>query len=327
MSSIKDSMLTASNSLAFLTAPSEDPLSQIAGQICAANEALLAGRRGEPRSRLWPSRAAVESIAADLRSVLFPGHFGAADPAPAGVQAYVTAQLGKVQTTLREQIRRALSIVCEHPAAAATTSCPACAARAAEATAALLGRLPATRRLLESDLRAAYASDPAATFLEETLHCYPGIQAITQHRLAHQLHALAIPLLPRMLSELAHAATGIDIHPGAEIGPHFFIDHGTGVVIGETCRIGARVRLHQGVTLGGRSADDPYGFLARGERRHPLVADDVVIYPGATILGPVTIGEGAVVGGNVCLTDDVPAGARVTQGRPEREVFAEGAGI
>jgi len=320
-------MLAASKSLALLTTPCHDPLSRIAGQLCAANEALLTGRRGAPRSGLWPSRPAVAALAADLRSVLFPGHFGAAEPAPDGVEAFVTAQLGKLQAALREQIRRALAIVCQHPEAAATTACAACGARAAEATDALLGRLPAIRRLLESDLRAAYASDPAATFLEETLHCYPGIQAITQHRIAHQLYALSVPLLPRMLSELAHAATGIDIHPGAEIGPHFFIDHGTGLVIGETCRIGARVRLHQGVTLGGRSADDPYGFLARGERRHPLVADDVVIYPGATILGPVTIGEGAVIGGNVCLSDDVPAGARVTQGRPERDLFADGAGI
>lgn len=320
-------MLTTSTPLALLTTPSDVPLSRIAGQLCAANEALLAGRRGAPGSGLQPSRLAVASLADDFRSVLFPGHFGAVDPAPAGLEASVAARLGKLQSGLREQIRRALSIVCEHPASTAAGGCGACAARAAEATDALLGRLPAIRRLLESDLRAAYASDPAATFLEETLHCYPGIEALTQHRIAHQLHALSVPLLPRMLSELAHAATGIDIHPGAEIGPHFFIDHGTGLVIGETCRIGARVRLHQGVTLGGRSADDPYGFLARGERRHPLVADDVVIYPGATVLGPVTIGEGAVIGGNVCVTDDVPAGARVTQGRPERDVFADGAGI
>jgi serine O-acetyltransferase len=320
-------MLTTSNPLSLFADAPDDSLSHIADGICAANAQLLAGR---PRQRvLWPSRAAVAVLVDDLRAALFPGHFGGPDLAPESVHRYVTARLEKAQPALREQIRRSLSISCEHGEGAGAASCASCDALAGQATETLLGRLPAIRRLLESDLRAAFASDPAATFLDETLYCYPGILAIAQHRIAHQLHLLSIPLLPRIVSALAHAETGIDIHPGAEIGPHFFIDHGSGVVIGETAQIGARVRLHQGVTIGARGfSEDPYGFLAaRDGARHPVIGDDVVIHAGASVLGPVTIGVGAVIGGNVWVTRDVPAGAHVTQGRAEYDVFEDGAGI
>ena len=169
--------------------------------------------------------------------------------------------------------------------------------------------LPAIRTLLDSDVLAAYQGDPAARSVDEVLLCYPGVLAMIHYRLANQLYLQGLPLLARIVAELAHAATGIDIHPGATIGAGFFIDHGTGVVIGETAVIGARVRVYQAVTLGAkRFPVDAEGKLQKGLPRHPVVEDDVVIYAGATILGRITIGKGAVIGGNVWVTQDVPAG-------------------
>lgn len=174
--------------------------------------------------------------------------------------------------------------------------------------------LPQIRRLLDSDVLAAYQGDPAARSVDEVLLCYPGVLAMIHHRLAHCLYRLGLPLLARIVSELAHSQTGIDIHPGAQIGAGFFIDHGTGVVIGETAVIGQRVRLYQAVTLGAkRFPTDAQGVLQKGLPRHPVVEDDVVIYAGATILGRVTLGKGAVIGGNVWLTHDVAPGGNVTQ--------------
>jgi serine O-acetyltransferase len=174
--------------------------------------------------------------------------------------------------------------------------------------------LPQVRRLIDSDVLAAFQGDPAARSVDEVVLCYPGITAIIHHRLAHQLYRLGVPLLARVVAEIAHGDTGIDIHPGAQIGAGFFIDHGTGVVIGETAILGERVRLYQAVTLGAKSfptADD--GTLRKGLPRHPVVEDDVVIYAGATILGRITIGHGSVIGGNVWLTHSVPPGSQVSQ--------------
>ncbi|MEK6296253.1 MAG: serine O-acetyltransferase EpsC, partial [Paraburkholderia tropica] len=177
-------------------------------------------------------------------------------------------------------------------------------------------QLPGIRALLVSDIQAAFTGDPAAQHITEILLCYPGVWAMTHHRLAHALHRLGVPLLARFINEIAHSATGIDIHPGAQIGPSFFIDHGTGVVIGETAIIGERVRVYQAVTLGAKSfAADLDGTLVKGNARHPIVEDDVVIYAGATILGRVTIGKGSVIGGNVWLTHSVPPGSSVRQGK------------
>ena len=186
--------------------------------------------------------------------------------------------------------------------------------------------LPAIRTLLDSDVVAAFQGDPAARSVDEVLLCYPGVVAVTHHRLAHSLYALGVPLLARMVAEIAHGETGIDIHPGARIGPGFFIDHGTGVVIGETAVIGARVRLYQAVTLGAKrfevDAESDSGALAKGQPRHPIVEDDVVIYAGATILGRITIGRGSVIGGNIWLTRSVPPGSNVTQANLLREPLA-----
>jgi serine O-acetyltransferase len=177
--------------------------------------------------------------------------------------------------------------------------------------------LPKVRAELESDVRAAYEGDPAATSIDEAVFCYPGITAITNHRIAHQLYVLGVPLIPRIVAEIAHADTGVDIHPGAQIGASFFIDHGTGVVIGETTIIGERVRLYQGVTLGAKSFPlDEHGHPMKGIPRHPVVEDDVEIYAGATILGRITIGRGSSIGGNVWLTHAVPEGSKVTQEAP-----------
>ncbi len=299
-----------------------DTFADVVDGICAANEDLLRGRRQRRGRHALPSRQAVSEVVESLRAVLFPGHFGATDLAPASIRYYVGAQLDKLLVPLTEQVRRGLSLACAHPEATTDGGCPVCDRQAMEATEALVGQLPAIRNVLETDLRAAYAYDPAAKYLDETLYCYPGILAITQHRIAHALHLLEVPLIPRIMSELAHAATGIDIHPSAHIGPSFFIDHGTGVVIGETCAIGARVRIYQGVTLGARGfPTDDDGQLVKGLPRHPIVEDDVVIYAGATILGRVTIGRGAVIGGNVWLTDSVPPGARVVLAQPPQETL------
>ena len=176
------------------------------------------------------------------------------------------------------------------------------------------GRLPAVRELLDSDILAAFRGDPAARSIDEVLVCYPGIRAIIHHRLAHELHRLGAPLCARIIAEIAHSTTGIDIHPGAKIAGSFFIDHGTGVVIGETAVIGERVRLYHGVTLGAkRFPVDDGGAVVKGAARHPIVEDDVVVYAGATILGRITIGRGSTIGGNVWLTHGVPPGSNVAQ--------------
>jgi serine O-acetyltransferase len=238
----------------------------------------------------------------------------------------IALTLDKARLALREQVRRGLLLVCQH--FPRDIRCQACASRAQQLTDELILRLPLIRHLLDADIQAAYHGDPAATSIEETLFCYPGVTAILQHRIAHELYSLSVPLIPRIISELTHAETGIDIHPGAGIGPSFFIDHGTGVVIGETALIGARVRIYQGVTLGARDlASDRHGHLIKGLLRHPIVEDDVVIYAGATILGRITIGKGATIGGNVWITRSVPPGSRITQAQARQDSFENGSGI
>jgi serine O-acetyltransferase len=195
-------------------------------------------------------------------------------------------------------------------------------------TGALISRLPRLQKMLARDAMAAFEGDPAAATPDEAVFCYPGILAMTSHRIAHELLSLGVPLIPRLIAEEAHSLTGIDIHPGATIGERFFIDHGTGVVIGETSVIGDRVRIYQGVTLGAKSFPlDDHGKPIKGVARHPIVEDDVVIYAGATILGRIRIGRGSVIGGNVWVTSDVGPGSRVTQAQTRQEFFVNGGGI
>jgi len=269
-------------------------------------------RRGAS-ARRHPSRDAVIEMVEILRSVLFPGYFGSPDVNLETLRFHIGSALDRVQRILVEQIKRGLCLECVQD----PDLWPECEGRAKEIAVQFLGHLPRIKKLLASDVVAAYEGDPAARNTDETIFCYPGILAITNQRIAHELHLLGVPLIPRMVTEHAHSITGIDIHPGAGIGERLFIDHGTGVVIGETCIIGANVRIYQGVTLGAKSFPlDEHGNPIKGIPRHPIIEDDVIIYSGATILGRVRIGRGSVIGGNVWLTRDVPPGSKIAQRRP-----------
>jgi serine O-acetyltransferase len=267
-------------------------------------------RSREPGGREFPSREALSDITDALKGALFPMRLGPPDLRQESEDFYVGHTLDAALHALLAQVRLELRYTARHGARdEAETEAAALAAVRAFAAA-----LPGIRRLLDSDVLAAYHGDPAARSVDEVLLCYPGVLAMIHHRLAHQLYQLELPLLARIVAELAHGQTGIDIHPGARIGAGFFIDHGTGVVIGETAVIGQRVRVYQAVTLGAkRFPTDEAGHLQKGLPRHPVVEDDVVIYAGATILGRVTLGHGATIGGNVWLTSDVPPGGNVTQ--------------
>ncbi len=256
--------------------------------------------------REFPSRAAVAALVEDLRALLFPGYFGASELTVETLRYHLGARMDRVLHALADQIQRGLM--------ASDPTCNGCEARALDLARAFLGRLPAVRHLLATDVQAGFEGDPAATSPDEVLFSYPGLLAVTSQRLAHELLKLGVPILPRMITEHAHSLTGIDIHPGAQIGEHFFIDHGTGVVIGETCVIGRNVRLYQGVTLGAKSFPlDAEGHPVKGVPRHPVVEDDVIVYSNATVLGRITLGKGSAIGGNVWLTRSVPPGSIITQ--------------
>ncbi len=280
-------------------------------------------QRAADRPPRLPTRKALLGILDGLNATLFPNRLGAPDLTDEGIDYFVGHTLDAMLRHLLEQVRRELQY-----AAGQEDSRDVDRERAVAITRSFAARLPEIRTVLDSDIRAAYEGDPAAGSVDQVLVCYPGITAIIHHRLAHVLHRLGVPLIARLIAEIAHSATGIDIHPGAEIGGSFFIDHGTGVVIGETAVIGQRVRLYQAVTLGAkRFPTNENGSLIKGNARHPIVEDDVVIYAGATILGRVTIGRGSIIGGNVWLTRSVPPGSNISQAQVRSEVFDGGAGI
>ncbi len=267
-------------------------------------------RSREPTAREFPSRDALDRIFLRLKRALFPLRLGPAELRPEREDEFVARELQTVLQGLIEQIALEL----RHPASGPRRDEAETDAAARSLVTAFAASLSDTRRLIDADVTAAYRGDPAAHSVDEVLLCYPGVHAMIHHRLAHTLHELGLRLVPRIVAEIAHGQTGIDIHPGATIGPGFFIDHGTGVVIGETAVIGRDVRLYQAVTLGAkRFPAEADGTLRKGLPRHPIVEDEVVIYAGATLLGRIRIGRGAVIGGNVWITDDVPAGATVTQ--------------
>ena len=302
-----------------------DRLSDLVDRLCRPcngdDKAVLRG----PGQGALPSREVVASLVEDLRSVLFPGYFGPSDLTSESMRFHVGSTLDRAQGTLREQVWRGICFECPDGMA---SSCTACHTKALDCTRSFFERLPAIQDKLSTDVLAAYQGDPAAPSPDEVVFSYPGLLAITNYRIAHELYELGVPVIPRMITELAHSATGIDIHPGARIGESFFIDHGTGVVIGETCIIGDRVRIYQGVTLGAKSFPlDSDGNPVKGVPRHPVVESDVIIYSGATILGRVTIGRGSTIGGNVWLDHDVPPGSVVTQARARSETFQDGGGI
>ena len=264
----------------------------------------------EPGGREFPSRDALAAIVEQLKGALFPMRLGPTDLRHESEDFYVGYTLDSALHALLVQMRLELAYSARQQSRT-EADIEADAVRAARSFASAL---PGIRSLLDKDVLAAYNGDPAARSVDEVLLCYPGVLALIHHRLAHQLYGLGLPLLARIVAELAHSQTGIDIHPGAQIGEGFFMDHGTGVVIGETAVIGKRVRLYQAVTLGAkRFPTDQEGNLQKGLPRHPVVEDDVVIYAGATVLGRVTLGKGATIGGNVWVTHDVPAGGNVTQ--------------
>ncbi|HSK10530.1 MAG TPA: hypothetical protein VK911_13205 [Vicinamibacterales bacterium] len=299
-------------------------LSDIIDAFCAKDGLTRPGTEGTHPS--LPSAASVARLVDTFRAVLFPGYFGTTRSlTEEALRFHVGSTLDHLVTRLSEQIRRGLCFTCD---AHQPTTCVECDRKAADVADAFVAELPAVRRLLATDVAAAYVGDPAATSPAETILCYPGVFAVMCQRVAHRLATLGVPLLPRMITEHAHGQTGIDIHPGAEIGESFFIDHGTGVVIGETSRIGRGVRLYQGVTLGARSFPlDPQGRPVKGLPRHPILEDEVIIYSGATVLGRVTIGAGSIIGGNVWLTRSVPPGSRLSQAQPGPPQYEDGGGI
>jgi len=268
-------------------------------------------RRNKPPK--LPSRKALQTVIDGLSAALFPNRLGAPGLKDEGIDYFVGFTLDTALRELNTQIQLELrySADTEHDKTPSTEA-------ALNKARAFAKSLPRIRQLLDTDLNAAFEGDPAARSLDEVLVCYPGISAIIHYRLAHELHKLGLPLIARIISELAHSATGIDIHPGATIDEGFFIDHGTGVVIGETALIGRHVRLYQAVTLGAkRFPTDEQGHLIKGSARHPILEDDVVIYAGATILGRITIGAGSVIGGNVWLTRSVPPNSQITQAKTQ----------
>ncbi|MDO9312753.1 MAG: serine O-acetyltransferase EpsC [Nitrosomonas sp.] len=284
---------------------------------------LQSRNRGHDKPPKLPSRKILMGVAEGLSAALFPNRLGSSEFADEGIDYYVGHTLNMTLRELMVQIQHEL-----HYNAGLEVLSNEDREQSIAITQAFAKRLPEVRSLLESDIIAAYEGDPAARNVDEVLVCYPGIMAITHYRLAHVLHGLGAPLIARMFSEIAHSVTGIEIHPGAQIGGRFFIDHGTGVVIGETAIIGQNVRLYQAVTLGAkRFPVDENGALVKGNLRHPIVEDDVVIYAGATILGRITIGRGSTIGGNVWLTRSVPPGSNISQAQMRQEVFEGGAGI
>ena len=266
--------------------------------------------------RNLPARSEVSELLDDLISVVFPGYFTGEQLDELTSRYFVGARCARILRRMEQVTARALAVDCARREEATTST-----TSAHEHALELLQAIPTIREQVASDVQAALAGDPAACSGAEIIMSYPGVAAIAVHRIAHYLYSRRVPLLPRMMSELVHSRTGIDIHPGATIGESFFIDHGTGVVIGETCRIGNRVKLYQGVTLGAHSVK---AREARGQR-HPTIEDDVTVYAGATILGGDTvIGRGSTIGGNVWLTRGVPPGTTVVLDTPSLRFFSLG---
>ncbi len=254
-----------------------------------------------------PSGKALEEIVELARAILFPGYFGKSSVNTRTIRYQIGVDIERLHTLLTDQVMAGLCFSCSECVCATD-----CRERACAIAAQLIERLPEIRHTLATDVEAAYNGDPAAESHGEVISCYPVIKALTNHRIAHELMQLGVPLIPRIIAEMAHSETGIDIHPGASIGHHFTIDHGTGVVIGATCVIGNNVKLYQGVTLGAKSFPlDSDGNPIKGIPRHPILEDDVIVYSNATVLGRITIGRGSVIGANIWVTEDMPPESRI----------------
>ncbi|MBO5799217.1 MAG: serine acetyltransferase [Paludibacteraceae bacterium] len=268
-------------------------------------------RDGEP----FPSGLALRQIVDLCRSILFPGYFGNPMVDRRTIKYHIGVNVERLQALLEEQVLAGLCFGCTDEERSLADK----KAESKQVVSVFVEFLPELRRVLMTDIEAAYYGDPAAKSFAEIILCYPAVRAISNHRIAHKLLEQGVPMIPRMISEMAHSETGIDIHPGATIGERFSIDHGTGVVIGETAIIGDNVKIYQGVTLGAKSFElDEFGNPVKDVPRHPILEDDVIVYANATILGRVTIGKGAVIGGNIWVTSDVEPGAKVVQSKVNR---------
>ena len=258
-----------------------------------------------------PSGKVLHEIIELYRAILFPGFYGKSTVNHHTITYHIGVNIERLYNLLTEQIHAGL---CFDAKETGDCACDTKREKAIDLAGQFISRLPALREVLATDVEAAYNGDPAAESYGEIISCYPIIKALSNYRIAHELLLLGVPLIPRIITEMAHSETGIDIHPAARIGHHFTIDHGTGVVIGATCIIGNHVKLYQGVTLGAKSFPlDDDGHPIKGIPRHPILEDDVIVYSNATILGRITVGRGATVGGNIWVTEDVPAGARLVQ--------------
>lgn len=256
-----------------------------------------------------PSSTVLEEIVQLSRAILFPGFFGKSQVNIQTIQYQIGVEVEKLSYLLKEQILAGLCFSEDYDTKSGMVDLKK---QARELASEMISRLPKVRSVLATDVEAAYNGDPAAKSYAEILLCYPVLKALTSYRLAHELFLMGVPLIPRMMTEMAHSETGIDIHPGATIGSHFTIDHGTGVVIGETCVIGNHVKLYQGVTLGAKSFPlDEQGNPIKGIPRHPIIEDNVIVYANATLLGRITIGRGATVGANTWILEDMPPEAKV----------------
>lgn len=276
---------------------------------------------GEPMPSIMHLRKIIDLV----REILFPGYFGNTTLRNKATQHYMGVYVDELYSLLSEEILAGMCFECQDNS---VNKIEKHQEKAKCAALEFIGFLPEIRRRLVTDVEATYLNDPAARNVGEVIFCYPAIRAITNYRVANKLLQLEVPLIPRFISEMAHGETGIDIHPKAEIGEQFTIDHGTGVVIGSTSILGKNVKIYQGVTLGAKSFPlDENGNPIKGIPRHPIVEDDVVIYAGATILGRVTIGKGSVIGGNVWVTEDLPPYSRVIQSKAKETTFTHGAGI
>ena len=272
---------------------------------------------GEP----LPSEVLISELISLCRSLLFPGFFGGADVNSYNIEYTIGLQCERLKNVLENQIVAGCLVGKECVSNEETETIKA---NAEKISVEFISSLPELRRVLHTDVKAIFKGDPAATSTAEVIYCYPCIKAIINYRIAHELLLAGVPVIPRMITESAHSETGIDIHPGATIGECFAIDHGTGVVIGETAIIGKNVKLYQGVTLGARSfPTDENDNLIKGIPRHPIIGDNVVIYSNATILGRVTIGSGAVVGGNIWVTNDVAPGEKLVQAKSKQHTKIE----
>lgn len=268
-----------------------------------------------PEGQALPSAEAVKEFLFLTRTVIFPGYYSSSSLHDSTVQYHLGVSVERLHRVLSKQILYSLCFA-EQEGHCSGRCEEMMEAEALRTSGAFVAFLPELRRLLSTDVQAAYLGDPAASSIGEVICCYPSIFALTCHRIAHKLYELGIPLLPRIISEVAHTQTGIDIHPAAQIGKGFFIDHGTGVVIGETTIIGERVKIYQGVTLGAKSFPvDGEGMLVRGIARHPVIGDDVIIYSHATLLGRIHVGDGARIGANLWVTEDVPSGHTLSRDR------------